>query len=95
MLLESKGRIINITSVSALQANMMFGTYAMSKAALESYTNILAKELAPFGVRVIAVMPGAFRSRLPATAIAAMEARGLRADNTIYTKFPGKKFEMI
>jgi NAD(P)-dependent dehydrogenase (short-subunit alcohol dehydrogenase family) len=88
LLLESKGRIINITSVSALQTNMMFGTYAMSKAAMESYNNILAKELAPFGVRVIAVEPGAFRSRLPVSAIAAMEARGLRAENTIYTKIP-------
>jgi NAD(P)-dependent dehydrogenase (short-subunit alcohol dehydrogenase family) len=88
LLLESRGRVINISSVSGIQANMLFGTYSMSKHALEAYNDVLALELQPFGIRVISVVPGAFKSRLPATAMEAMEARGLKIENSIYTQIP-------
>lgn len=88
LLLESRGRVINISSVSGIQANMLFGTYSMSKHALEAYNDILAIELQPFGIRVIAVEPGAYKSRLTATGMAAMNARGLTVENSIYTKIP-------
>ena len=85
-LLESHGRVINIGSVSGIQANMMFGTYSMSKHAMEAYNDILALELQPFDIKVIGVTPGAFKSRITFNAIAAMEARGLSVENSIYTQ---------
>ena len=88
LLLESKGRVINISSVSGVQANSMFGTYAMSKHALEGYTDVLALELQPFGIRVISVLPGAFKTNMSKNGIAAMQARGLVAENSIYTQIP-------
>ena len=93
LLLESKGRVINVSSVSGVQANMMFGTYSMSKHALEAYTDVLAIELQPFGVRVIAVMPGAFKSNMSKNGIVAMQARGLTIENSIYKNIPWDRIE--
>ena len=36
--------------------------YTMSKAAVEAFTNVMAAELAPHGVSVIAVEPGAYNT---------------------------------
>lgn len=88
LLLESKGRVINISSVSGIQANMLFGTYSMSKHALEAYNDVLELELAPFGIKVIAVEPGAFNSSMGRNAIAVMEERGLSVENSIYQNIP-------
>jgi NAD(P)-dependent dehydrogenase (short-subunit alcohol dehydrogenase family) len=93
LLLESKGRVINMSSVSGIQANMLFGTYSMSKHALEAYNDILALELQPFGIRVIAVEPGAYKSRLAATGVGAMEARGFTIENSLYTKVPWERMK--
>ena len=55
---QSKGRIINISSVAAV-ASIPFQTYYSScKAAINSYTLALANELRPFGISVCAIMPG-------------------------------------
>jgi NAD(P)-dependent dehydrogenase (short-subunit alcohol dehydrogenase family) len=52
------GRILNVTSVSGRLAVVSQGAYAMSKWAAEALTEILAAELAPFGIHVSAVEPG-------------------------------------
>jgi NAD(P)-dependent dehydrogenase (short-subunit alcohol dehydrogenase family) len=57
-LAESKGAVINISSVSS--RGMMPGVvaYASSKAAVDHATRLLAAELGPMGIRVNAVAPG-------------------------------------
>ena len=40
-----------------------FGYYSATKFALEAVTDVLREEVAPLGIRVIAVEPGAFRTR--------------------------------
>lgn len=52
------GSIINITSISGLDANPTNCTYGSSKAALNSFTKILASEVAALGIRVNAIAPG-------------------------------------
>lgn len=52
------GSIINITSISGLDANPTNCTYGTSKAALNSFTRILASEVAASGIRVNAIAPG-------------------------------------
>ncbi len=53
------GRIVNITSVAGKLAPPFLGDYAMSKHALEAFTDSLRRELMLYGVDVIAIGPGA------------------------------------
>ena len=62
LLIKSKGRIVNISSVSGICAVPFLGPYNMSKFALEGFNDALAQEMALLGVRVIAVEPGDFQS---------------------------------
>lgn len=56
------GNIINISSMTGLVSNPPNVYYSASKFALESLTEGLSKEMAPFGVKVTAVEPGAVRT---------------------------------
>jgi NAD(P)-dependent dehydrogenase (short-subunit alcohol dehydrogenase family) len=57
-LLESKGAIVNISSAVTLEVVPPLAHYAAAKAALEKYSQTLAAELAPQGVRLNVVIPG-------------------------------------
>jgi len=52
------GVICTITSASVLLASPFYGAYRASKAAMSALCETLLVELAPFGVRVVEVMPG-------------------------------------
>ena len=54
----TRGRIINLSSVSGRVAAPFLGPYAASKFALEALSDALRVELRPWGVRVIAIEPG-------------------------------------
>ncbi|MFT3769772.1 MAG: oxidoreductase [Minicystis sp.] len=58
------GVIVQITSVGGLITAPGFGAYCAAKHALEALSESLAAEVAPHGVRVLIVEPGAFRTRL-------------------------------
>ncbi len=58
MMRQRYGRIINITSVSALRGNPGQANYAASKAGVIGFTQTIAKEIASRGVTVNAVAPG-------------------------------------
>ncbi len=58
MMRQRYGRIINITSVSALRGNPGQANYAASKAGVIGLTRTIAKEIASRGVTVNAVAPG-------------------------------------
>jgi NAD(P)-dependent dehydrogenase (short-subunit alcohol dehydrogenase family) len=64
LIIESKGRISNISSISGVLTGMLWGPYGMSKHALEAYTDALAEEMALFDVTVTAINPGNYRSRI-------------------------------
>ncbi|MFG3586199.1 oxidoreductase [Streptomyces sp. NPDC047990] len=57
------GWIVNMSSVAGLRGVTGFGYYTAAKFALEGLTEVLREEVAPLGVRVLAVEPGAFRTR--------------------------------
>ncbi|MDQ0256723.1 NAD(P)-dependent dehydrogenase (short-subunit alcohol dehydrogenase family) [Evansella vedderi] len=57
---ERKGSIINISSVSSTTPLSKVFTYSASKAGVNSVTQFLAKEFAPYGIRVNAIIPGFF-----------------------------------
>lgn len=53
-----KGRIVNVSSTASLIARPGVVHYASSKAGLNMLTKVLAVELAPYGMRINAVLPG-------------------------------------
>ncbi len=64
ILLESKGRIIMISSINGFLATPFVGPYSSSKFALEGYTDSLRCELSGFGVNVIIIQPGFVQTKL-------------------------------
>jgi NAD(P)-dependent dehydrogenase (short-subunit alcohol dehydrogenase family) len=58
-LASSRGSVVNIGSVHARATSQSVAAYAASKGALCALTRAAAIELAPLGVRVNAVLPGA------------------------------------
>lgn len=52
------GCIVNVTSVAGKIYGGFQGTYAASKAATEAFSESLAAEIQPFGIRVVLVEPG-------------------------------------
>jgi NAD(P)-dependent dehydrogenase (short-subunit alcohol dehydrogenase family) len=69
-LFRSKGRVINISSVGGKIAMAAYGPYAGTKFALEAVSDSLRRELAPFGIQVVVVEPGAVRTEMLGRAIA-------------------------
>ena len=55
---------MNITSVGGVVTSPGFGPYCAAKHALEAMSEALAGEVAPLGLRVMIVEPGAFRTAL-------------------------------
>lgn len=84
LLIENGGRVSTTGSISGAIAWEMGGAYCMSKHAMEAYTEVLAQELEPFGVKVSIVEPGNYRSRISANTRARMEARGYTAEGSRY-----------
>jgi NAD(P)-dependent dehydrogenase (short-subunit alcohol dehydrogenase family) len=62
--IQKSGAIVNISSLGGQLSVAGFGAYSASKFALEGISEALALELAPFGVKVLIVEPGAFRTSL-------------------------------
>jgi NAD(P)-dependent dehydrogenase (short-subunit alcohol dehydrogenase family) len=64
LLVESRGRIVNISSIGGFMTDTWLGPYGTSKHALEGYTEILREELAMHGLSVSIIEPMAYRSRM-------------------------------
>lgn len=58
LLRTARGRIIHMSSLSGRITPPFFGPYAASKHALEVFSEALRVELAPWGIRSIAIEPG-------------------------------------
>ncbi len=59
---QGAGHIVNITSIAGRAPGAGSALYAAAKHALEGLSAALAQEIAPFGLKVTAVAPGAFRT---------------------------------
>ncbi|KAI8601154.1 oxidoreductase [Dissophora ornata] len=64
MIRQGSGLIVNVGSVTAYLSTPWAGLYAASKAAVHSISDALRMELAPFGVHVTVVAPGAIKSNI-------------------------------
>jgi NAD(P)-dependent dehydrogenase (short-subunit alcohol dehydrogenase family) len=66
---QGGGAIVNISSLGGQLSFAGFSAYSASKFALEGASEALAQEVAPFGIKVLIVEPGAFRTDFAAAAL--------------------------
>ena len=71
------GVIVHVSSVNAFKPQAGGMVYAATKAAIGSVTQSMARELAPDGIRVVAVAPGDIRVDSSGASAKTMQERGL------------------
>jgi meso-butanediol dehydrogenase / (S,S)-butanediol dehydrogenase / diacetyl reductase len=86
---ESRGSVVNVSSVNAIQAEPWMAPYGVSKGGLVAFTKYAAADLAEYGVRVNAVLPGWVRTPM---AIPYFEEAGV-ADRPMSTNFQQRAAE--
>ncbi|XP_068168340.1 17-beta-hydroxysteroid dehydrogenase type 2 [Antennarius striatus] len=64
LLRRSKGRVVNVSSMSGVVPFPLFAAYGSSKAALSIFTQVLRLELSLWGVKVVLIEPSGFRTNL-------------------------------
>ena len=72
-LIESRGTVVNVTSVGGKLAMAGYGPYAGTKFALEAVSDSLRREVAAFGVKVVVVEPGAVTTEMTGRLVIASE----------------------
>ncbi len=86
LITASKGRITNIGSISGVLASRDLSAYAMSKHAIEAFTDSLAVQLAPVGVIVNVVEPGNYDSDIGKSATQRTGKENRFTDRSKYKK---------
>jgi NADP-dependent 3-hydroxy acid dehydrogenase YdfG len=69
---RGQGRVVNVGSIMGRVAMPLLGAYNASKHAVAAVTEALRMELAPFGITVVLVEPGAVRTGFAARALAGL-----------------------
>ncbi len=84
LIIEAKGRVVNVSSISGILSGAFLGPYSMSKHAIEAYADALAAEMSALGVRVSLIEPGNYRSEIGRSTQPQVEAAAARAKGTPY-----------
>jgi NAD(P)-dependent dehydrogenase (short-subunit alcohol dehydrogenase family) len=69
---RGQGRVVNVGSIMGRVAMPLLGAYNASKHAVAAVTDALRMELAPFGITVVLVEPGAVRTGFASRALAGL-----------------------
>ena len=72
LLRKSKGRIVNISSISGIITGKILGLYSMSKHALEAYSDTLIQSVEDYDINVSLIEPGNFKSDIGSNLIEKM-----------------------
>jgi len=84
LIIESKGRITTIGSISGVLAAPQLSAYSMSKHAMEAFADSLAGEMQPLGVKVSIVEPGNYNSEIGRSALERTGVSGRLTDRSKY-----------
>ncbi|WP_416565319.1 oxidoreductase [Nocardia testacea] len=87
---QRSGAIVMMSSVGGQLSFPGFSAYSATKFALEGFSEALAEEVAPFGIDVLVVEPGAFR-----TGLFGAGAAYFSAENEVYTETAGATRRMV
>jgi NAD(P)-dependent dehydrogenase (short-subunit alcohol dehydrogenase family) len=74
----SRGRVVNMSSIGGRVSQPFLGPYSASKFALESLSDVLRRELLPWGIHVAIVEPGSVKT--PIWDKAASQVDAIRAN---------------
>lgn len=74
-----EGTVVNISSVAGIYGSATQTNYAATKAGIMGLSKSLAKEVAPFGIRVNVIAPGFIETDMTATLSSKLRARALEA----------------
>ncbi|XP_052022867.1 17-beta-hydroxysteroid dehydrogenase type 2 [Apodemus sylvaticus] len=64
LLRKSKGRLVNVSSMGGVVPFQMLSAYGSTKAAITMFSSILRQELAKWGVKVVTIQPGGFKTNI-------------------------------
>ena len=70
---KKSGHILNVSSVGGFTSFPGTGIYCATKFAIEGYSEALAKEIMPLGIKLTLVEPGAFRTEFAGDSLATPE----------------------
>jgi NAD(P)-dependent dehydrogenase (short-subunit alcohol dehydrogenase family) len=94
---QRAGHIVNLSSIAGLVGQAGWGYYNTSKFAVEGFSEALAAEMAPLGVKVTIVEPGPFRTDFLGRSAALIEhsipdyAESVGKTREYYSEMPGKQ----
>jgi NAD(P)-dependent dehydrogenase (short-subunit alcohol dehydrogenase family) len=77
---QRSGAIVNISSLGGQLSFAGFSAYSATKFAIEGASEALAQEVAPFGIKVLIVEPGQFRTNLAGRAMRHMPVMSAYGD---------------
>ena len=95
LVIESKGRISIISSISGTLAGATWGPYSMSKHAMEAFGDSLADEMKRFGVKVSLIEPGTYKSNIGESAASRMKQRDQTADGSQFQADMNESMEWV
>ncbi len=84
LIIESKGRITTVGSISGILTSAMFTQYSMTKHAIEAFADGLAVEMERFDVQVSVIEPGNYISKITDTALTRMAEKGYANQDSPY-----------
>jgi NAD(P)-dependent dehydrogenase (short-subunit alcohol dehydrogenase family) len=87
---RGSGAVVMMSSVGGQVAPPGFGAYSATKFAVEALAEALSAEVAPFGIKVLVVEPGAFRTNLFGPGAAVMSE-----ENPAYADTAGQTRRMV
>ena len=87
---RGQGRIINVSSAGGRVTLPLFGAYNSTKYAVESLSDAMRAELAPFGIDVVLIEPGPIRTEFASRSVTGSDAYHGRAESpyaSIYARY--------
>ncbi|MDH5402885.1 MAG: SDR family NAD(P)-dependent oxidoreductase [Candidatus Heimdallarchaeota archaeon] len=83
-IIENKGRIVNIGSLSGTIPTKLIGSYSISKFAVEAFTDILYFEVRKFGVTCVTIKPGDVQSGITKAMASLLKSKKDRYETSHY-----------
>lgn len=95
LIIESKGRIATTGSIAGIVTTPIFGSYSMSKHAIEAYTDALSQEMARFDVSVHVIEPGTYKSNIGLAAKKVLDDANYWTEDTAYKQERAYFFDQL